>query len=175
VRRRWALTWALAGVAVAVAACARPAPSAPDEAAAQGAALRRLFFEREHAGRLVVWDDPVDAGPAFEALGSGRGAPAATAALARAVGAPVTTVRSVDLQRLFRDHPDGWAAFYSAYPRSAGLVEIGRVERTGAGVAQVVVGRACGEQCRNAWRVALRTDDAGRWRATAVTPLRVPR
>jgi hypothetical protein len=166
---------ACALLAAGAIACG-PADSAKaDDAAAQGAALRRLFFEREQAGRLVVWADPADPGPVFEALGRGRGAPAATAALARSVGAPVTAVTAADLRRIFRDHADGWAAFYRAYPRAPGLVEVDRPRRHTRGVASVVVGRACGEHCGHAWTVEVRRDGDGVWRATGVTPLRVPR
>jgi hypothetical protein len=141
---RAALGWALAAAPPAACAPADPAPAAvpaagaaaadaaaaavpaADAAAAQGAALRRLFFERERSGRLVVWDDAAEPGPVFEALGRGPGAPAAAAALERAVGAPVSAVTAADLRRLFRDHADGWAALYRAYPRAPGLVEVAR-------------------------------------------------
>lgn len=167
--------WAVACAAAAAggAACGG---GHGDDAAAQGAALRRLFFERERAGRLVVWDDPREPGPVFDALGAGRGRPAGAAALARSVGAPVTVVGGAELRRLFRDHADGWEAFYRAYPGTAGLVEVAAVRRDGPGRASVVVGRACGEQCLNAWRVELRRDaGGGGWRAGPVAVLRVPR
>ena len=162
----------------APAACApgRPhAPAeAPDAAAARGLALRRLFFERERAARLVLWDDPAP-GPAFEALGR-RPAPLGAGGarrVAAVVGAPVVTVTADTLARLFRAHADGWAAFYRRYAGAPGLVEVGPAERAGAGAA-VVVGRACGEHCLNAWRVTLGTGAAGGWRVTGVAPLRVP-
>jgi hypothetical protein len=132
-------------------------------------ALRHLFFVRERAGRLAVWDDRREAGPVFEALGRAPGPPVDAAAVGRVVGAPVTLLGTGDLERLFRDHPDGWAAFYRAYPRAPGLVEVGPVERE-AGKTVVVVGRACGEQCRNAWRVEV---DGGRVVRAGV--VRVPR
>ncbi len=189
---RRALAAALLGTAAL--GCARGgggAEQGAEQGAAQGAAIRHLFFERERAARVVLWADPAEPGPAFEALGRAPAPPADSAALARGVAAPVTLVRGADLRRLFRDHPDGWAAFYRRYPGAPGLVEVGPVLRAADGrTAEVVVGRACGEHCVNAWRVELRRaegrgakgedaaehDAAGRggaWRATRVTPLRV--
>jgi hypothetical protein len=174
----------------AAVGCARGGDGSA-EGAAQGAAIRHLFFERERAARVVLWADPGEPGPAFEALGRAPAPPADSAALAAGVAAPVTLVRGADLRRLFRDHPDGWAAFYRSYPGAPGLVEVGPVARAPDGrTAAVVVGRACGEHCVNAWRVELRraagpgagNDDTaadgaagrdGAWRATRVTPLRV--
>jgi hypothetical protein len=188
---RRALAAIVLGTAAGGCAPGGGAARGSDQGAAQGAAIRHLFFERERAARVVLWADPAEPGPAFEALGRAPSPPADSAALARGVAAPVTLVRGADLRRLFRDHPDGWAAFYRRYPGAPGLVEVGPVARAPDGrTAEVVVGRACGEHCVNAWRVELRradgrgagdddtaADDAagrgGAWRATRVTPLRV--
>jgi hypothetical protein len=177
---RCAVAAAAAAIVLGTAAggCARGGggAAAGAEGAAQGAAVRHLFFERERAARVVLWADPAEPGPAFEALGRAPAPPADSAALAAGVAAPVTLVRGADLRRLFRDHPDGWAAFYRRYPGTPGLVEVGPVARAPDGrTAEVVVGRACGEHCVNAWRVELRHAEGrgGAWRATRVTPLRV--
>ncbi|MDQ6925366.1 MAG: hypothetical protein M3154_03925, partial [Candidatus Eremiobacteraeota bacterium] len=82
----------------------------------------------------------------------------------------VHTVVNVDLVRLFRAHPDGWAAFYATFPGAPGLVELEHPVWTGDSLATVVVGRACGEHCVNAWRVTMR---AGR--VVATEPLRIPK
>ncbi len=59
------------------------------------------------------------------------------------------------MSAFFRAHPSGWDAWFAAHPANAGLIEVAepRVHRNDA---TVVVGRACGEHCRNAWRVTLK-------------------
>jgi hypothetical protein len=168
VRATW---WAAAVVA---AGCG--GGDADGDARVRGAALRHLFRERERAGQLVVWADAREPGPVFSALGwrpdlsVGR----ADADLATTPELPVVGVTAADMARLFRDHPDGWTAFYRRYAGAPGLVEVGLVERSRAG-ASVVVGRACGEHCLHAWRVSLSSGTGGTWRVTRVVPLRVPR
>ena len=166
-------------LAGAPAACGR-APGvarAADDAAAQGAALRALFRDRERAAGVVVWADRREPGPVFAALGIAGDAPgdAAARVLARASGLAVTRADAGAMERLFAAHPDGWAAFHAAHAGTAGLVEVGRVARAGD-TAAVTVGRACGEQCRNAWRVVLvARPRGGAWRVADVRVLRVPR
>jgi hypothetical protein len=173
------VTWWAAAAAVIVAGCG--GRDADDDARVQGAALRHLFRERERAGRLVVWADAAEVGPVFAALGVpadrvDRLAVGARAAdgLTAAVGVPVTLASATDMARLFREHADGWRAFYRQYAGTPGLVELGRV-RYADRTATVVVGRSCGEHCLHAWRVTLGAGAGGAWRATGVEPLRVPR
>ena len=151
----------------AVASCARPDAAA--DAGVQAAAVRELFVTREHARQLVLWADPREAGPTFELLGA-HDAGADPRTLASAIPVPVRSVIAANLARLFRAHPDGWAAFYVAYPGAPGLVELARPAWSGDTLATVVVGRACGEHCFNAWRVTVR-----RGRVVATLPLRLPK
>jgi hypothetical protein len=127
-----------------------------------GGRLRALFFERERSTRLVVWYDRRP-DPCSRRSAAPPG-PGPAPALARAVGAPVTAVGAADMGRLFRDHPDGWEAFYRTYRIAPGLVEVA-LTRRGDGVAEAFVGRACGEHCGHAWRVEVRRV-GGRWQAT---------
>jgi hypothetical protein len=125
----------------------------------------------------VLWADPGEAGPVFAAMGVRGGAvdSAAGRAAGGIVGVPVAFVTAADMTRLFRAHPDGWAAFYARYAGAPGLVEVGVVERAGPGRAAVTVGRSCGEHCASAWRVELRAaPGATAWRAAGVRTLRVP-
>lgn len=149
----------------ALAACARPRP----DAAVHAAAARELFFTREHARQLALWTDPAERGPAFDLLGFAD-APADTRRLEAALHAPVVRVTADNLANLFRAHPDGWAAFYAAYLGAPGLVELARPTWSGDTLATVVVGRACGEHCFNAWRVAVRNGHV-----VTTTPLPVPK
>lgn len=157
----------VAALAVAASACARPGPAA--DARVQAAAVRELFVAREHARQLVLWADPDETGPTFELLGA-HDARADLRALASAIPLPVRPVRAADLAQLFRAHPDGWAAFYAAHPGAPGLVELARPAWSGDTLATVVVGRACGEHCFNAWRVTVH-----RGRVVATAPLRLPK
>ncbi|GJG85654.1 hypothetical protein tb265_08350 [Gemmatimonadetes bacterium T265] len=155
-----------AACALALAACTHT-PRA--DAAVQGAAVRELFFTREHARQLVLWTDRNEPGPTFDVIGEHDAHPDVVA-VATAVPTSVVPVHAADLARLFRTHPDGWAAFYTAYPGSPGLVELARPAWSGDTLATVVVGRACGEHCLNAWRVTVRDG-----RVVATAPLRVPK
>jgi hypothetical protein len=93
--------------------------------------------------------------------------------LAAAVGIPVTLASATDMVRLFREHADGWRAFYRQYAGTPGLVELGRVRYAGR-TATVVVGRSCGEHCLHAWRVTVRAGGDRVWRVTGVAPFTVP-
>ena len=161
---------ALVLAATSLGACARPGHAA--DATIQGAAVRELFVSREHARQLVLWADPGETGPTFELLGVANASVDARA-LGAAIPAPVRPVRAATLAELFRAHPDGWAAFYVAYPGAPGLVELARPAWSGDTLATVVVGRACGEHCFNAWRVAVRA--APSVRVVSTTPLRLPK
>ncbi len=170
-RRRAHWRFALGCLCAAAAACGRGARDAD----AQGAALGYLFRERERGRRLVVWAD-AEPGPVFAAAGVRRAAldARAAAAVARAAGLPVARVTAADMTRLFREHADGWAAFYARHPGTPGLVEVGRVERGAGGAAVVHVGRSCGEHCRHLWRVELPAAGAAAGARPRAVPLAVP-
>jgi hypothetical protein len=146
------------------------------DADVQRAALRYVFVTRETNARLVVWADGARRGPVLEALGEPLVAPPAAVLLTdSAVGVPVVPIRRIDLDTLFRAHPDGWDAFFRAYPRTNGVVEVATPRYAGdRQTATVVVGRACGEHCMQGWRVHVRRDARGGWSATGVDFLRVP-
>ncbi len=160
------MRFALAVAVVVLTACSRPYRADAD---VQGAAVRELFFTREHARRLVLWADPDEPGPTFEVIYQDD-ARVDARAVASTVPTSVIPVRAADLARLFRAHPDGWAAFYAAYPGAPGLVELARPVWSGDTLATVVAGRACGEHCFNAWRVTVRDG-----RVVATVPLRIPK
>lgn len=154
-------------IACCLGACTPPRHTA--DAVVQGAAARELFFTREHARQLVLWADPDEPGPTFDVIGQ-RDARVDTAAVATTIPAPVIPVRSADLARLFRVHPDGWAAFYVAYPGAPGIVELAHPVWSGDTLATVIVGRACGEHCFNAWCVTVRDG-----RVVSTVPLHIPK
>ncbi len=162
-------------LALLLTACA---PSRPlSDAQVQGLAVGELFVAREHARQLVVWSDARERGPTFETIDAAD-ARADLRALGAAVTVPVRPVDAAALGRLFQAHPDGWAAFYAAYPGAPGLIELARPAWRGDSLATVVVGRACGEHCFNAWRVTLRVvmrGTAPTADVVATTPLRLPK
>ncbi len=153
----------VATLALGLAGCT-PVRHAND-ARVEAAAVHELFVTREHARRIVLWTDRAERGPTFDVL-QARDADVDTAALGAAIPAPVVGVDAPDLDRLFRAHPDGWAAFFARYPAAPGLVELARPAWSGDTLASVVVGRACGEHCFNAWRVTVAWP-SGRVLATA--------
>ena len=154
-------------LALTLAACT-PAPHAADTRV-EAAAIRELFFTREHARVLVLWTDRAERGPTFELLGR-LNAAVDPAALSAAIPARVVGVVASDLARLFSAHPDGWAAFYAQYPGAPGLVELAAPTWRGDTLATVIVGRACGEHCFQAWQVTVRDG-----RVVAAAPLHLPK
>jgi hypothetical protein len=151
--------------------CRAPTP----DAAVQRAALRSLFVEREPNARLVLWVDEAHTGPVFEALGEPAAAPARALVADPSLGIPVDTVRERDLDSLFSANPDGWTAFFRVHPQSFGLIEVATPRYSAGGAdAVVLVGRACGEHCRQAWRVRVGRGPNGAWRTRGVTFVRVP-
>jgi hypothetical protein len=154
-------------LATGCAPSARASDELRDDAAIREAALTELFLVRERARSMVFWVDSVHAGPVFDSLRLPAGpvvpAPVAPAPL------PSAQVTLADMQALFRDHPDGWAAFFARHPGAPGLVEVGPVERDMDGRrARVAIGRSCGEHCRMAWRVELALETTGGWRIVSV-------
>jgi hypothetical protein len=67
--------------------------------------------------------------------------------LAAAVGVPVTLASATDMARLFREHADGWRAFYRQYAGTPGLVELGRVRYAAARRPWWSAGRAASTAC----------------------------
>ena len=150
--------------------------AAAERLGAQRAAVTYLFRTRESARQLVLWADAREDGPVLSALRIRDARSASALARDPSLGVPTTTVDGDDMERLFHAHPDGWDAFYRRFPGSSGLVEVGTPQPVSRdGVVPVVVGRSCGEQCRQAWRVELRALAGGGWRAVRATPLRVDR
>ena len=141
-------------------------------------ALDTLFTGRERARRLVIWPSDAGDGPTFEALphlSEPAGARRTIDAERLGASLPARVMGEAELERLFRENPDGWAAFYAAFPGAPGLVELlpVRVSRDGRR-AETYVGRACGEHCRNAWRVGVTRDPGGDWRVQVLEWIHVP-
>ncbi len=137
---------------------------ARDIGAVQTAALTELFTVREQATALLLWRDSLHTGPVFDSLGLRAALDIATPA-----SLVVSRVSLAELEALFAQHPDGWAAVYATYPGIPGLVEVGPVTfAPDARSAQIVVGRSCGENCRMAWRITLDREDSLEWRVRDV-------
>lgn len=162
-------------LSVALLGCgARDAtPRATDDAeraivsAVQQAALTELFLVRERASALLLWRDTANTGPILDSLGLHA---------ADAVAPPANVVTSrvalAEVEALFAQHPDGWAALYATYPGIPGLIEVGPVTiAPDAQSAQIIVGRSCGENCRMAWQVTLEPRDGQAWRVRDVGPV----
>lgn len=165
-------------VAAAAACDAGPRPlTAADAAAVQGAALTTLFLEREHAARLVLWRGPLADAPTLGLLPRADTLPIADVdPRALALPVPVTTANLRTLTAHFRAHPDAWRAWFARHPGSPGLVELTapRGMAPSDPVAELLVGRSCGEHCRMAWRVRVRRQRDGAWRTDSVVSLRLP-
>ena len=169
---------------IAFAACEPRAMqfSTQDAAAIERAALRTLFVEREGARQLIIFRGARRDAPALSMLPD-NDAPSDTLALttpdtaALALGVPVTLVTLADIEAHFREHPDGWEAWFTRYAGAGGIVELTapRLEDARAQAAWLVVGRACGEHCRAAWRVRVVRDASGAWRTTTTTTIALPR
>ncbi len=155
--------------------------SATDIAAIQRAALTTLFIEREHSQLLVLIDVPRDSAPVLrDTLANPDRAELRlpdTATLALPIPVRVVTLR--DVGTVFREHADGWAAWYAQYPVSAGIVELTAptiARDAGEGeTAMITVARACGEHCRAVWRVTVQRDRDGRWRTVSVAAVGLPK
>ena len=182
-RARRAGTAVLALVSVLASCSRQPAPlSASDTVAIQRAALHTLFIEREGARQLVIFGGARRDAPALAAL-PGAEQSADTLALvvpdtaALALGVPLTIVSLGDIEAHFRANPDGWEAWFKRYAGAGGIVEVTapRPEDAGAQTAWIVIGRACGEHCRAAWRVRVARDARGTWRTTSTAIITLPR
>ncbi|GAC1649444.1 MAG: hypothetical protein NVS4B3_06530 [Gemmatimonadaceae bacterium] len=152
--RRWYLFAAL----LAITCCHGKAAVLSDRharEAIQRAALDTVFRGRERAALLTLAaHDRRDA--------RDRG-------LQRLAGAlPVTIVTDGELAQLFRDHADGWAAFFLRYPGSAGLVSIAIPAVARDGTATVRLNRLCGEHCESVFVVTLTPRPSGVWTPTSI-------
>lgn len=174
---RGARRGAVLAVAVAVAACApsRRALPATDQAAIAGAALTTLFLEREHAGELILWDGTLREAPALSELALGDSLDVLRV-VPVTLPVPVHTIGLDSLEAHFRAHAEAWGAWYAAHPRSGGIVAVTAPLRAvnDAGRASVLVGRLCGDHCRQVWRVVARRDGET-WRTDSVSAVRVPK
>ena len=158
-----------------------------------GAALTALFVDREPSTEILLWQDPVRDAPVFgnAAVRSivtpyqhnparpSRLRPFALAVVdsARlALPIPWRPVRLATLEAHFREHAAGSESWFRLHPGSTGVVEVTVPipEGEGRDRASLLVGRACGDDCRHAWRVTLRRRD-GVWRADSVVALPLPR
>ena len=175
---------ALVASAVVTSGCRANANglSAADIAAIQRAALHTLFVEREGARQLVIFRGTRRDAPALSALpGAEQGADTLalvvpdTAALA--LGVPLTLATLADVEAHFRANPDGWEAWFKRYAGAGGIVELTapRPEDARLQAAWLVVGRACGEHCRAAWRVRVARDASGAWHTAATEIIALPR
>lgn len=141
------------------------------------AALVELFARRERARAITLWHDPRSQAPTLSAYGGpwdDRDTLALLAVDTTGLGLPFRVERTTlaTMEAFFRTNPAGWDAWFSANPGNAGIVEV-VTPRIVADSAVVIVGRACGEICRSAWRVSL-TRRADRWDVRQITVLRLP-
>lgn len=167
-------TWrTIAFAAITCTACGPSRGAAADDGAVQREAVRFLLRERARDDAIVLWSDATP-GPVFETLGEPAAAPVAGVAGPTALGG-VSDIQRADLDTLFRAHPDGWRAFFAQHPGATGVIELSRVRYADdRRAATIVVGRACGEHCRQAWRVRVERRADGRWQATGLTFIGVP-
>ena len=141
----------------------------------QRLALDTLFNGREHARELVIWSSD-SAGPALENILSRQHLEHPRIDIQRLEPTiPAIAVDEQALTDLFREHPDGWAEFFRRYPQSSGLVELSPIRfSSGDRLAEVFVGRSCGEHCKNAWRISARREPVGAWKVTELRWITVP-
>jgi hypothetical protein len=165
------------GASVLACACA-PGRDYRSERAVLRATLVELFATRERARAITVWHDPREQAPTLSAYGGPWDhhdtlalQVVDTTGLALPFRVERTTLAASE--RFFREHPKGWDAWFEANPGNAGIVEVVK-PRIFTDSAVMVVGRACGEICRTAWRVSL-TRAGGAWQVRRVTVLTLPR
>lgn len=154
-----------------------PASERASERAVLRATLVELFARRERARAITLWHDPRRQAPTLSAYGGpwdDRDTLALQAADSTGLGLPFRVERTTlgTIEAFFRAHPAGWDAWFEANPGNAGIVEV-VTPRVFTDSAVVIVGRACGEICRSAWRVSL-TRRADGWSVRHITVLRLP-
>lgn len=153
----------------------------PDDAttyAVQRLALDSLFTSREHHTRLVLWATDAANGPVLDALGAlvvRPDVPHDIDVRRLAPTLPAQVMHEYELDTLFRRKPDAWAEFFRENPGAAGLVELSPVQLSNDGtVAETIIGRSCGEHCRNAWRLRARRTRGDAWQLETLEWLPVP-
>jgi hypothetical protein len=167
----------VAAGSVLAMACA-PGRDHDAERAVVRATLVELFAKREKAQAITVWHDPREQGPTLSAYG-GPWDYHDTLALqvvdTTGLGLPFRVERTTlrDISAFFAEHPGGWDVWFETHPGNAGVVEVAQ-PRMFTDSAVMVVGRACGEICRSAWRVSLRRSDSA-WRVRQVQTLVLPK
>ena len=125
----------------------------------------------------MLWRGPLADAPTLGALPGADTLPVADGdPRALALPVPVDTANLRTLTEHFRVHPDAWRAWFARYPGTSGLIETTapRATDASAAVAELLVGRSCGEHCRMAWRVRVRRHPDGAWRTDSVISLRLP-
>lgn len=172
--RRALLSLCLVGTAVACG----PGRDHDSERAIVRATLMELFAVREKANAITLWDDPRQVAPTLSAYGGPWDhhdtlalQVVDTTGLRLPFGADHTTLR--EASAFFAEHPGGWDVWFEKRPGNAGVVEL-VTPRIFADSAVVVVGRACGEICRSAWRVSLLREGRA-WRVRQVQVLTLPK
>ncbi len=171
--------WARVVVAclVVMTACG-PGKNYRAERAVLRATLVELFAARERAQVIGVWQDPRQQSPTLSAFG-GPWDHHDTLALqivdSTGLGLPFRVERITlgDMERFFRANPKGWDAWFEAHPGNAGVVEVA-TPKIADDSAVVIVGRACGEICRTAWRVTLARNGED-WNVSRVDVLKLPK
>lgn len=175
--RRGRFTRAVTIILLITAACG-PGRDYVAEKQVVRATLTELFAKRERARAITVWHDPREQAPTLSAFG-GPFDHHDTLTLqvvdTTGMGLPFvvehTTLR--EISAFFAEHPGGWDRWLEDHPGNAGVVEVVK-PRVWDDSAAVVVGRACGEMCRSAWRVSLVRADTT-WRVKRVQLLSVPK
>lgn len=181
IKQRWrmlACVSACLSAGVSLLGACGPGRSYPAERAVLRAALMELFSRREQAQAITVWHDPREQAPTLSYYGgpydhhdtlqlqvvdtTGFGLP---------FRVERTTLREVETY--FKARPKGWDAWLADHPGNAGIVEVTK-PRMYADSAVIVVGRACGEICRSAWRVVVARRDTS-WVVQRVDVLNVLR
>jgi hypothetical protein len=135
-------------------------------------AIRTLFLVRERPQAITLWRDTVSLTLGTLAPGATpRRVPLDSAVLGLPIPTHVADQRS--MEAFFREHPAGWDAWFLANPANGGLIEVAEPEVEGND-ARVVVGRACGEHCRAAWRLTL-TRIRHEWVVQRIEAIPLPR
>ncbi len=165
-------------LAVTLLAACGPGKNYRAERAVLRATLVELFATRERAQVISVWQDPRQQSPTLSAFG-GPWDHHDTLALqivdSTGLGLPFRVERITlgDMERFFRANPKGWDAWFEAHPGNAGIVEVA-TPKIADDSAVVIVGRACGEICRTAWRVTLARNGEA-WKVARVDVLKLPK
>lgn len=169
---------ALCALTIPAAGACGPGRDHAAERAVVRATLVELFARRERPQAITIWHDPREQAPTLSAYGGPwdhRDTLALQVVDSTGLDLPFrvehTTLR--EMAAFFAAHAGGWDTWFEQHPGNAGIVEFA-APRFFADSAVVVVGRACGEICRSAWRVSLERG-AGTWRVRAVGVLPIPR